>query len=165
MAEIVDVVVETPRGSCNKYAVDEGGVIRFDRRLPRSVAFPADYGFVPGATGTDGEPLDALALLLEPAFPGIRVSARAVGVYWLDTGGRREAKLICLPEGEPAYDGIDDMADLPDYVRSEIANFFDIYRMLDPGKECSVVGSEGADGAKRVLAEAADARARQATGD
>lgn len=57
----VDVVVEIPRGSRNKYEYDESrGVIRLDRRLTGPVSFPADYGFVPGTAGADGEPLDAL---------------------------------------------------------------------------------------------------------
>lgn len=76
----VDVVVESPRGSRNKYEFDEErGVMRLDRRILGAVAFPADYGFVPGTVGEDGEPLDALALLDEPTYPGIWVAARVVG--------------------------------------------------------------------------------------
>jgi len=67
----LDMVVEIPRGSRNKYEFDEErGVMRLDRRIVGAVAYPADYGFVPGTVGEDGEPLDALVLLDEPTYPG-----------------------------------------------------------------------------------------------
>ena len=153
MTETVDVVVEIPRGSRNKLEYDEGtGVIRFDRRLPGSFTFPADYGFVPGTEGSDGEPLDALVLLVEPTYPGVHVRARVIGVCWIRTGHGREAKLICVPEGEPAYDGVEDIDDLPRHLLAEIANFFDVYRMMDDDHTAEYDGYEGAASAARVLA-------------
>ena len=69
----VEVVVKTPRSSRNRCEVDHAiGVVRFDRRLPGAFASPADDGYVAAATGSDGEPLDALALMVEPTFPGVR---------------------------------------------------------------------------------------------
>src|SRR3954453_6031487 len=77
----IDVVIETPRGSRNKYEWDEKhGGMRLGRRAPGAVAFPADYGFVPGTSSVDDDPLDALVLLDEPTFPGICVRARPIGV-------------------------------------------------------------------------------------
>src|SRR3954447_16707575 len=100
----LDVVVEIPRGSRNKYEFDEErGVMRLDRRLLGAIVFPADYGFVPGTRGADGEKLDALVLLDEPTYPGIWISARAIGVSWIGTKDGREAKLLCVPVGDPAY--------------------------------------------------------------
>ena len=70
--DLVDVVVEIPRGSRNKYEYDEEqGVMRFDRRMIGAVGFPADYGFVPDTIASDGDPLDALVLLDEPTYPGV----------------------------------------------------------------------------------------------
>lgn len=157
----VDVVVEVPRGSRNKYEVDEHGEVRFDRRLPGAFAFPADYGYIRGALGTDGEPLDALVLMIEPAYPGVRVRARVVGVFWVMTGHGREAKIICVPEGDPAYHDVTDLAELPAHQLTEIAHFFDIYRDLDPHKDVSCDGRDGAAVALRTLAESRD---RQAAG-
>ena len=154
----VEVVVEVPRGSRNKYEVDAGGTVRFDRRLPGSFAFPADYGFVPDTVGSDGEPLDALVLMVEPTYPGVRVWARVVGVFWVMTGHGREAKLVCLPEGDPAYAGIDDLDQLPEHQLTEIAHFFDIYRDLDPG---TTVRCDGHDGARVALHTLANSHARQ----
>jgi inorganic pyrophosphatase len=151
----VEVVVETPRGSRNKYEHDlEQDVMRFDRRLPGSFAFPADYGYIPDATGSDGEPLDALVLMVEPTYPGVRVTARPIGVVWLRTGDRREAKLVCVPDGEPAYEAVDTIDELPEHLRAEVENFFDIYRSLDEHSDARADGMEGAAVAQKVLAEA-----------
>src|SRR5919202_3424649 len=115
----VEVVIETPRGSRNKYEHDlEQNVMRLDRRLPGSFAFPADYGYVPDTKGSDGEPLDALVLTVEPTYPGVRVTARPIGVVWIRTGDRREAKLVCVPEGEPAYDNVGTIRELPGHLRA-----------------------------------------------
>jgi inorganic pyrophosphatase len=156
---IVEVVVEVPRGSRNKYEVDADSVVRFDRRLPGSFAFPADYGFVPDTVGSDGEPLDALVLMVEATYPGVRVRTRVVGVFWVMTGHGREAKLVCLPEGDSAYAGIDDLDQLPEHQLTEIAHFFDIYRDLDPDK---TVRCDGRDGAQVALRTLADSRTRRA---
>lgn len=152
MDAIVDVVVEVPRGSRNKYEVDELGEVRFDRRLPGAFAFPADYGYIRGAIGTDGEPLDALVLMVEATYPGVRVRARVVGVFWVMTGHGREAKMVCVPVGDPAYEAVDDLTQLPEHQLTEIAHFFDIYRDLDPGKDVSCDGRDGAAVALRTLA-------------
>src|SRR6266850_1644044 len=82
MAEPVVVFVEVPSGSRNKYELDEElGAIVLDRRLFTSMAYPADYGFIEGTLGEDGDPLDALVLVGEPTFPGCRIRVRAIGVF------------------------------------------------------------------------------------
>jgi inorganic pyrophosphatase len=154
MTDLIDVVVETPRGSRNKYEYDsDQDVMRFDRRLPGSFAFPADYGYIPDAVGSDGEPLDALVLTVEPTYPGTWVAARPIAVFWIRTADRREAKLVCVPAGEPAYSDVEDLADLPEHLRAELENFFDIYRSLDPNGDARSDGQDGAEAAWKVLAE------------
>ena len=152
--DLVDVVVEIPRGSRNKYEYDEDqGVMRFDRRLLGAIGFPADYGYVPDTIGTDGDPLDALVLLDEPTFPGIWVRSRPIGVAWIDGAAGREAKLLCVPEGEPAYDGVRDLADLPPHLSDEISQFFGVYTGLDDGPRSTAEGQDGREAAVRVLQE------------
>jgi inorganic pyrophosphatase len=81
VTEVV-VFVEVPMGSRNKYELDtELGSVVLDRRLFTSMAYPADYGFVEGTLGEDGDPLDALVLVGDPTFPGCRIRARVVGVF------------------------------------------------------------------------------------
>jgi inorganic pyrophosphatase len=86
------------------------------------------------------------------------VRARVVGVFWVMTGHGREAKLVCLPDGDPAFAGVDDLAQLPEHQLTEIAHFFDIYRDLDPD---ATVRCDGRDGAQVALRTLADSRARQ----
>jgi inorganic pyrophosphatase len=151
----VDVVVEIPRGSRNKYEYDESqGIIRLDRRITGPVAFPADYGFVPGTASADGEPLDALVLVEEPTYPGVWVTGRPVGVCWIRTSGGREAKLIVAPTDDPAWVGVTDLDQLPRHRLAAIENFFDVYKMLDERSSASADGHDGAGIARRVVTEA-----------
>ena len=154
MSASVEVVVEVPRGSRNKFEVSGDGVVRFDRRLPGTFAFPADYGFVPDTVGSDGEELDALVLMVEPTYPGVRIRGRVVGVFWIMTGHGREAKLIVVPDGDPAYAQVTEIEHLPPHQLTEIAHFFDIYRDLDPDKDVRCDGRDGAGVALRVLEQA-----------
>lgn len=153
--QLVDVVVEVPRGSRNKYEYDEErGVMRFDRRLVGSIGFPADYGYVTDTLGTDGDALDALVLMDEPTYPGVWVTARPVGVSWLGSDDGREAKLICVPDSEPAYLHVQDLDDLPDHVCNEIRQFFAIYQELGLGSGSSDEGQDGRPAALEVLEQA-----------
>jgi len=81
----LDVVIEIPRGSRNKYEYDHvQHAIRLDRRLFSATVYPADYGFVPDTLAEDGDPLDVLVMLEDPTFPGCWVRVRAIGVFWME---------------------------------------------------------------------------------
>jgi inorganic pyrophosphatase len=154
----VDVVVEIPRGSRNKYEFDhEANVFRLDRRLFSATVYPADYGFLPDTLGEDGDPLDALVLLEEPTFPGCWVHVRPVGVFWMEDEKGPDAKIICVPFGDPRWENVSDIGDVPEMMRAEIKHFFDVYKMIEPDKESSTRGFEGVDAA---MAEIEAARKR-----
>jgi inorganic pyrophosphatase len=154
----IDVVVEIPRGSRNKYEYDhEQHVIRLDRRLFTATAYPADYGFIPDTLSEDGDPLDALVLLDEPTFPGCWVRARAVGIFWMSDDKGPDAKVLCVPAGDARWGGIHDLDGLPDHLTDEIGHFFEVYKALEPGKHSHVRGWEGA-GAAAIEIEACRAR-------
>jgi Inorganic pyrophosphatase len=79
-----------PRGSRNKYEFDHNRhVLHLDRRLFSATVYPADYGFVPDTLAEDGDPLDALVLLEDPVFPGCWVSARPIGIFWMEEKTRK----------------------------------------------------------------------------
>jgi inorganic pyrophosphatase len=154
----VDVVIEIPRGSRNKYEYDhEANVIRLDRRLFSATVYPADYGFIPETLGEDGDPLDALVLLEDPTFPGCWVHARVVGVFWMEDEKGQDAKVICVPFGDPRWDQVADIDDVPNLMLAEIQHFFNVYKMIEPDKESSTRGFEGLAAA---LAEIEAARKR-----
>src|SRR5579871_2697700 len=157
-ATAVEVVIEVPRGSRNKYEFDhERHVMHLDRRLFSATVYPADYGFVPDTLAEDGDPLDALVLLEEPVFPGCWVSVRPVGIFWMEDEKGPDAKIICVPLGDPRWDQVRDLGDMPAHLRNEIHHFFDVYKALEPGKSTSTTGFEGREAA---LGEIAASRAR-----
>lgn len=130
----VEVVVEIPRGSRNKYEETADGKIWFDRRLGGPVGFPGDYGYVVGYEGEDGDALDALVLLDEATFPGVHIRCRVLGSYLFEVGGENETKLICVPAADHHQDHLRDLSDLPRNALLELDAFFEAYRMLEDKK-------------------------------
>lgn len=141
---IIDVIVEIPRGSRNKYEFDhERNVIKLDRRLFSATVYPSDYGFIPDTLGEDGDPLDALVLLDDPTFPGCLVESRPVGVFWMEDDKGPDAKIICVPAADPRWSVVREIEDVPEMMRAEIEHFFDVYKMLEPDKHSNTRGYEG----------------------
>jgi inorganic pyrophosphatase len=158
----IEVVVEIPRGSRNKYEFDhEAHVFRLDRRLFTAMTYPADYGFIPETLSEDGDPLDALVLLDDPTFPGCWVTARPVGVFWMEDDAGPDAKILCVPAGDPRWEQVGDMADLPAHLVDEIEHFLEVYKVLETEKHSNVRGWEGV---KAAEAEIEACRQRHAGG-
>lgn len=151
--ESVPVVVEIPRGSRNKYEIDAAtGEIWLDRRLFSATVYPADYGFIAHTLGEDGDALDALVILEEPTFPGCRIAARPVGIFWMVDDAGPDAKVICVPAGDPRWEHVNDIAELPDHLRAEIQHFFAVYKELEPGKFSDTKGFQGVEAARAEIA-------------
>src|SRR5215212_6975391 len=131
----IHVVIEIPRGSRNKYEIDEpSGRVFLDRRLFSATVYPADYGYIPETLAEDGDPLDALVLLDDPTFPGCWVSARPVAVLWMEDDKGPDAKIICVPLGDVRWEKVADLDDVPSQLLEEIRHFFEVYKMLEPDK-------------------------------
>jgi inorganic pyrophosphatase len=110
-----DVRIEIPRGSRNKYEVDhESGLIRLDRTLFTSTQYPADYGFVPDTLGQDGDPHDALVLVLEPTFPGCVIRSRPIGMFRMTDEKGGDDKILCVPATDPRQEHLRDIHDVSD---------------------------------------------------
>ena len=153
MADAV-VFVEIPSGSRNKYEWDEElGGIALDRRLFTSMSYPADYGFIEGTLGEDGDPLDALVLVGEPTFPGCRIRVRIVGVFHMADEKGPDEKLLCVPLRDPSWSRISDIHDVPSELRNEIEHFFQVYKDLE-GKETQTAGFGNRAEAEAVLLRA-----------
>jgi inorganic pyrophosphatase len=159
----IEVVVEIPRGCRNKYEFDhERHVFRLDRRLFSATSYPADYGFVPDTLAEDGDPLDALVLVEDPTFPGCYVCSRPIGVFWMTDEKGPDAKIICVPSHEPRWADTRDIHDLPEALRAEVAQFFAIYKELEPEKESEIGGYDGRGAALGEI-EVSRRRFRQVT--
>jgi inorganic pyrophosphatase len=151
----VEVIVEIPQGSRNKYEMDhKTGRIRLDRMLFTSTRYPLDYGFIPDTLAEDGDPLDALVWLDEPTFPGCIVEVRPVAVFWMLDEQGPDGKVLTVPTHDPRRSGIHDLSDVPAHLTAEIGHFFDIYKELEPGKGTDVRGWQDRAAAERVIKEA-----------
>lgn len=140
--------MEIPKGSRNKYEIDhESGELWLDRHLFTATTYPADYGYVNHTLGEDGDPLDILVLLDEPTVPGCHIRARPIGVFWMTDEAGPDAKILSVPAGDPRWNHVDDLADVPDHLIAEIGHFFEIYKALEPAKETDVGEWEGRDAA------------------
>lgn len=132
---IVEVLIEIPKGSRNKYEFDkERKTIRFDRMLFSSVHYPSDYGFIPETLALDGDPLDALVLLWEPTFPGCLIEAKPVGLFMMKDENLPDEKILCVPVKDPLWNHIKDLSDVPPHLLKEIEHFFSIYKELEQKK-------------------------------
>jgi inorganic pyrophosphatase len=133
--EIVNVVVEIPKGSHNKYEFDEKlGIIRLDRVLHSPVYYPTDYGFIPETRSLDGDHLDALVILSEPVFPGCVVEIRPVGVLYMEDQKEKDEKIIAVASKDPLLSHIREIEDVDDFFKKEIHHFFEIYKQLENKK-------------------------------
>lgn len=152
----IEVTIEIPKGSRNKYEVDhETGRVHLDRYLFTPMAYPADYGFIDHTLGEDGDPLDALVILPEPLFPGVIVKARPVGVFNMTDEAGGDDKLLCVLD-DVRFEQYQEIDDISQFVKDEIAHFFCHYKDLEPGKEVQAAGWGSREDAERILQEAID---------
>ena len=155
-AAIVEVVVEVPMGSRNKYELDkERGVFVLDRMLFSAVHYPGDYGFVDDTLAKDGDPLDVVVILGEPTFPGCRISARILGNLDMEDDAGQDDKLLCVPDTDPRWAHLHDISDVPAHLLEEIAHFFRVYKDLEH-KMVDVRGWQDRATALDVLQDARD---------
>jgi inorganic pyrophosphatase len=150
----VNVMVEIPKGSRNKYEYDtKRKVIKFDRMLFSAMHYPSDYGFITDTLAEDGDPLDALVLVWEPTFPGCMIEARPVGLFRMRDEKGPDAKILCIPLGDPMWNHIKTLDDVPPHLLKEIEHFFKVYKDLEE-KKTGVEGWEGLDEAIKDIKEA-----------
>ncbi len=151
---LFDVVIEIPRGSRNKYVVDERtGRLELERAMWTASRYPLDYGYIRGTRGEDGDALDALVVLDEAAVPGCHVRCRAVAVLEMEDQEGIDHKILAVPAWDRArtWRGV---RDVPRAIREEIEHFFEVYKDLEPGSFSRVSGWRGREVAERVLRQA-----------
>ncbi|MBL8064343.1 MAG: inorganic diphosphatase [Chthonomonadaceae bacterium] len=147
----VNVIIEIPRLSQNKYEMDpDWGVMRLDRVLFSPLHYPADYGFVPQTKYEDGDPVDALVLISRPTFPGVVVEARPVGVLEMRDGGMPDEKILCVATKDPRFNKRYNMGDMNPHTLAEIVHFFEVYKALE-NKEVEIVGWKDVEVAHHIL--------------
>ena len=151
---MVNMVVEIPKGSRNKYELDkELGLLRLDRVLYSSIHYPGDYGFIPQSYYDDGDPIDILVMVSEPSFPGCVIQARPIGLFRMTDRGQPDEKILAVPASDPLSRDYHDITDIPQHFLHEVAHFFAVYKDLE-GVTVKTIGWEGAAQAKTRISYA-----------
>jgi inorganic pyrophosphatase len=154
----LQVIIETPKGSRNKYAFDaRQKVFSLAKVLPAGMCFPYDFGFLPQTLAPDGDPIDVLLLMDEPAFPGCVVPARLIGIIegdQIDGKKRiRNDRLVAIAQANHMYNNVKKLKDLPSKFIHELQVFFVNYHKLE-GKEYELLGYKGIDAAWTLIKKA-----------
>jgi len=149
------VIVETPKGSRNKFAFDpDEQIFELKKVLPAGMAFPYDFGFVPSTKADDGDPVDVLVLMAEPAFAGCVLSCRPIGVIEGEQGDRknkeRNDRIIAVEKDAHSWADIKTVDDLGMEFRQELEGFFVNYHKLS-GEKYRVLGVKGPDQARKLV--------------
>jgi len=130
--EIVNVVIEIPKGGHNKYEYNENlDEICLNRVLHSAVFYPTDYGFIPETRSEDGDHLDIMVIISEPTFPGCVLPARPIGVLDMEDEEGRDVKIIAVAQKDPRLTEIQSVEDLEHHFKKEVQNFFEFYKKLE----------------------------------
>ena len=154
----IHAIVEATRGSRNKFKYEpDSRIFLLDSVLPAGATFPFDFGFIPSTQGEDGDPIDVLVLMDEPAFVGAVVPAKLVGAIQAEQTEEGETfrndRLISIASSSHAYRGIDTLDALPPNLIDEIEHFWISYNVIK-GKAFKPIGRVGPRGAKHLVNEA-----------
>jgi inorganic pyrophosphatase len=155
---LLQVIIETPKSSRNKYSFDvDQRVFALKKVLPAGMAFPYDFGFLPRTLADDGDPIDVLVLMDEPAFPGCLLRARLIGVIegeQVDGKKRiRNDRLVAIAEANHSYTNVKRLKDLPRQFVKELEVFFVDYHKLE-GKTYKLLGCKGIAAAQTLIQQA-----------
>jgi inorganic pyrophosphatase len=155
--EVINAIIEIPKGSKNKYEFDEKlGVFKLDRVMYGSYQYPLDYGFIPQTRSEDGDHLDVLVIGGDPLFPGCVVEVRVIALLNMIDSGEPDAKILGVQTGDPRFATIKDLKDVEAFsphLLKEVVNFFESYKALQK-KEVKVSGWSDAAAAKEEIKKA-----------
>lgn len=154
---LIQVVIETPKGSRNKYAFDsEEKVFRLKKVLPAGMTFPYDFGFIPRTLAEDGDPVDVLVLMDEPAFPGCVLKCRLIGVIEGEQGDgkdkERNDRVVAVEKDNHSFADIRHLDDLGKEFLQELEHFFVNYHSLS-NEQFRVIDAKGPKQAKKRIEE------------
>lgn len=151
--EVVYAVIETPKGSRNKYEYSKkAGIIKLDRVLYSPLHYPGDYGFIPQSYFEDGDPMDILVMMNESTFPGCVIEARTLGMLKMIDRGEADYKVLAVPASDPYFSQYKTFEDLPAPYVNEVEHFFMTYKHLEGAKVSNEGWSNTEETRKAVVA-------------
>ena len=140
--ECVNVVIETPKGSAQKYDFDpDSHFFKMKKILPSGMVFPYDFGFIPKTKGEDGDPLDVIVISEFNSFPGIMIKCRIIGAIKAeqseDKGSKkmiRNDRFLAIPKCSSIFEDVRSIKDLPGRIINQLEEFFVDYNKLEGKK-------------------------------
>jgi inorganic pyrophosphatase len=155
--KLIQVIIETPKGSRNKYAFDpEQRLFALKKVLPAGMSFPYDFGFVPATKAEDGDPIDVLVLMDEPAFPGCLLKCRLIGIIEGEQGSKKDIerndRVVAIEDKNHSFADIEQIQDLGKQFLRELEEFFVNYHQLS-GEKYRVIAVKGAGKARQRIEE------------
>ncbi|HEX3821796.1 MAG TPA: inorganic diphosphatase [Candidatus Sulfotelmatobacter sp.] len=153
--QLLRVIIETPKGSRNKFAFNaKERIFELKKVLPSGMAFPYDFGFVPSTLAADGDPVDVLVLMDEPAFPGCALSCRPIGVIEGEQTSKndneRNDRIVAIEKDAHSWDDVKTISDLGKQFGKELEKFFVNYHKLT-GKQYRILGLKGPGQARKLV--------------
>lgn len=146
---LINVIIETPKGSRNKFAWQEAsGLFLLKKILPAGTAFPLDFGFIPGTKAADGDPLDVLAVMEQSTYPGCLLQCRPIGIIKGEQSKKdapkaeRNDRVIAVPDASEEYSHIKDIKDINESLLRDLTHFFMYYNEMEGGSY-KLLGTEG----------------------
>ncbi len=150
----INMIVEIPYGSLNKYEIDKKtGLIKLDRTNYSTVAYPFNYGFAPRTLWHDNDPLDIVLLGHFSIHPGVLVNVRPIGVIEMIDDGESDNKIVAVCADDLRWTHIEDLDDLNDHTIKDINHFFKTYKVLKKGDVVDIVGVKGKEEAYENILE------------
>ena len=153
--QMLRVVIETPKGSRNKFAFDtDEHIFELKKVLPAGMTFPYDFGFVPSTMAADGDPIDVLVLMDEPAFPGCVLTCRPIGVIEGEQGEKKQKerndRIVAVEQDAHSWEDVKTIDDLGKQFQQELEEFFVNYHELS-GKKYRVLAVKGPNQVRKLV--------------
>jgi inorganic pyrophosphatase len=154
---LINVVIETPRGSQNKYVFNaEQDYFELKKILPFGTVFPIDFGFIPGTLGEDNQPVDVLVFSDFPFFPGCVIQCRCLGVLNVEQKDKsrkyRNDRIVAVPDESQTYSGFKTAGDINQSLLNELIRFFEYYNEME-GKKFKFLGLGNKSAAIKLISK------------
>ncbi|HVU94006.1 MAG TPA: inorganic diphosphatase [Puia sp.] len=156
--ESIEVVIETPKGSCQKYDyVPNTPFFKMKKILPSGMVFPYDFGFIPKTKGEDGDPLDVIVISEFESFPGVIIKCRVIGGIKAEQSEEKDSKkmirndrFLAIPKCSNIFQNVEKMEDLPKMITDQLEAFFTEYNRLE-GKKFKALEKMNPREAQRLI--------------
>jgi inorganic pyrophosphatase len=151
---IVEVIIEIPMGTKNKYEIDKvNGRIKLDRVLYSEMTYPAEYGYIEYTLAEDNDPLDILVLASTKTFPVCIVDARVIGYLDMMDNDEKDQKIIAVMDKDPRFEDIHAIGDVKKHTLREVRHFFQTYKDLQENKKVEVYDFHSKEDALELIKE------------